>query len=132
MEEIDFGFRVGGRDPRRIQVVLDVLKEVWEKHPDLRLGQILVNAAGEHARQGDVFYVEDDVMVEGLRRLLNGRGGDAVVGAVELDQTVLRLLARTGGPGALGEGEGAMPMTDDELKDIGRLVERMESSGEAG
>jgi len=71
---IEFGFRMGGRDPRRIQVILDALKEVWEKSPDLRLGQLVVNAAGQHARHGDVFYVEDDVMLEGI--LLQGRNGD--------------------------------------------------------
>jgi len=70
MGEIEFGFRRGGRDPRRIEVVLESLREVWIKSPDLRLGQIVIIAAGQHARHGDVFSVEDDLVLEGLRRLL--------------------------------------------------------------
>ncbi len=54
------------RDPNRIPKVLKAIEQYWEKHPDLRLGQLLSNANSTHrARQGlphsdDVFYLEDD------------------------------------------------------------------------
>jgi hypothetical protein len=32
------------RDPARIDQVLEVLRKVWAEFPDLRLGQLLVNA----------------------------------------------------------------------------------------
>ena len=53
------------RDPKRIDVVLKGIKEYWEKHPDLRLGQILCNF-GRRVGMPDPFYLED----EDLLRLL--------------------------------------------------------------
>jgi uncharacterized protein YihD (DUF1040 family) len=43
------------RDPTRIPRILARLQAVWEKHPDMRLGQLIVNAAGV-----DPFYIEDE------------------------------------------------------------------------
>ncbi len=53
------------RDPERISVVLDAIEKYWRKHPDLRLGQILVNATGKN----DLFFPEEDAVLQGLRRL---------------------------------------------------------------
>jgi uncharacterized protein YihD (DUF1040 family) len=47
------------RNPDRIPEVLAGLGAYWEKHPDLRLGQILGNLRID-------YYTEDD---EALRRL---------------------------------------------------------------
>lgn len=55
-----------GRDPKRIPETLSKLKEYWERHPDLRLGQILANAGYDLNRKFDPFYVEDDHFVEWL------------------------------------------------------------------
>jgi hypothetical protein len=41
------------RDPKRIPKVLAALGELWQEHPDLRLGQIIGNAS-------ITFYTEDD------------------------------------------------------------------------
>lgn len=49
------------RDPNRIPQVLDAVRKYWERHPDLRLGQIVTNMAG-----GDPFYFEDDKLLEEL------------------------------------------------------------------
>lgn len=49
------------RDPKRIDPFLKRLSAVWKANPDLRLGQLVVNALGP-----DPFYVEDDDL---LRRL---------------------------------------------------------------
>lgn len=46
------------RDPKRIDEVLAAVREVWEKEPDMRLGQLLWALA-----EGDPFYIEDHVLV---------------------------------------------------------------------
>ncbi|MDO8263277.1 MAG: hypothetical protein Q7T21_08620 [Gallionella sp.] len=54
------------RDPTRINMVLDKLREVWERNPELRLAQLVVNAAGEIQPCPDIFYLEDDALLRGL------------------------------------------------------------------
>lgn len=44
------------RDPNRIDRMTDKLRKYWHAHPDLRLGQIVVNLN----TKPDPFYVEDD------------------------------------------------------------------------
>lgn len=44
------------RDKNRIPIFLEKLGEVWNKYPDLRFGQLVVNCLGV-----DPFYVEDDI-----------------------------------------------------------------------
>ena len=51
------------RNPDRITPILDELGRLWRKQPDMRLGQLVVAAAGTH----DPFYIEDDVMLQKLR-----------------------------------------------------------------
>ena len=55
------------RDPQRVEQILDVLREVWESQPDLRLGQIVVNAIRPSEPCPQIFSAEDDVLLEGLR-----------------------------------------------------------------
>lgn len=50
------------RDPRRIDDLLDLLRQFWHSQPDLRFGQILA-AVTCH---GDPFYVEDAVVADWL------------------------------------------------------------------
>lgn len=57
------------RDPNRIIPVLDAVREVWEKDPDLRLGQLIVNAIRPRHPVPEVFSAEDDRVVDGLRRI---------------------------------------------------------------
>ena len=54
---------VSMRDPKRIEPLLDQIKDTWEFVPDLRLGQLLCIMAGED----DVFNLEDDVLSERLK-----------------------------------------------------------------
>lgn len=58
------------RDPDRIGPILELLREVWTAKPDLRLGQILVNAMKLGEPVPRVFYCEDNVVERGLRELL--------------------------------------------------------------
>lgn len=59
------------RDPNRIPVILAALGELWQKSPDLRLGQIISNASIQ-------FYTEDDKALLGLQQWIEyyeGRRG---------------------------------------------------------
>jgi uncharacterized protein YihD (DUF1040 family) len=63
------------RDPTRIDRILDLLRIYWIDNPDMRLGQIVVNACecestGELETLFHTFWVEDDVAENGLRKLL--------------------------------------------------------------
>ena len=67
------------RDPDRIQHVLRLIEVYWQDNPDLRLGQMVVNALG--MKDPELFYMEDDVFVghwekmmskENERKLLDG------------------------------------------------------------
>lgn len=63
-------FMKPGRDPARIPVVFDALRKVWERHPDFRLAQLVVNAAGPISDPcPEVFNLEDDALIRGLAQL---------------------------------------------------------------
>lgn len=55
------------RDPNRIPELLATLGAIWTYCPDMRLGQIIVNATGH---TGDMFHYEDDEMLEKLQQFL--------------------------------------------------------------
>ena len=55
------------RDPNRIDGMLREIGWHWKRCPDLRLGQLLVNAAQMAGRSADIFYVEDNDMIEYIR-----------------------------------------------------------------
>jgi hypothetical protein len=52
------------RAPERIKPIMEELERVWRQNPDWRLGQLIVNASDP-----DPFYVEDELMLEGLKKL---------------------------------------------------------------
>jgi hypothetical protein len=60
----------GEGDTARIDAVLLALSTAWRANPDLRLGQLVVNAAGD----ADPFYVEDDELLAGLDTVADGLG----------------------------------------------------------
>lgn len=53
------------RDPERIGPLLNRLAAAWKLCPDLRLGQLIVNAAA-----GDPFYLEDETLITRIESLL--------------------------------------------------------------
>lgn len=55
------------RNPERIPEVLKALEAYWRTLPDCRLGQLLVNLTPEPQ---DIFYLEDDALLEILRNQL--------------------------------------------------------------
>ena len=53
-----------GRDPERIDAVLTALRTYWEQNPDLRLAQIVGNAADSVGYpRGAAYFMEDSVLV---------------------------------------------------------------------
>jgi len=58
------------RDPNRIDPLLARLKVAWEKNPDLRLGQLLMNVY----RDPVLYYVEDDELITAMEKLYGLRG----------------------------------------------------------
>lgn len=55
------------RDINRIDLILDRLKTLWKKHPDLRLGQLILNVLQDPT----LYYVEDEKLVELLEKFYN-------------------------------------------------------------
>lgn len=53
------------RDPDRIDPVLSTVRRLWEKYPDMRLGQLLVNVA----HGDDMFNLEDEELVLRLHKV---------------------------------------------------------------
>lgn len=71
------------RNPRRIPRILAKLQASWEAHPDLRLGQIVSNAALDK----DVFFIEDEVLEASIPEVpqrLN-KPGDNPCGEIPLE-----------------------------------------------
>ena len=54
------------RNPERIPEILDRIRKVWEQHPQLRLGQLLVASFQKKTKQNDIFYVEDKELIKKL------------------------------------------------------------------
>lgn len=61
------------RDAGRIDVVLAMVRSVWAAYPDLRLSQLIVNAAKSANRDvvsPELFSLEDDSLLLGLEKYL--------------------------------------------------------------
>lgn len=53
------------RDEQRMSAVLYQVKKAWEKYPDLRLGQLLMDCCGD---ESVMFNIEDDMLMENLHK----------------------------------------------------------------
>lgn len=61
------------RDPKRLPEMLQLLALVWAANPDLRLTQLVNNAAFAGGwKDNDTFHCEDDVTMAGLVQLAQG------------------------------------------------------------
>lgn len=56
------------RDPKRIDIIVEMLKAVWKQNPDLRLGQLFVNI-DTRSSSPDLFMLEDDRLLQVLEQL---------------------------------------------------------------
>ena len=57
------------RDPKRIDRIIEKLREAWKIVPDWRLGQLVSNLQGPGVQ--DVFFLEDDSEDESWENLLD-------------------------------------------------------------
>lgn len=53
------------RDKERIPDILARLEKVWEKYPDLRLGQLVVNVVDDASL---LYMLEDKELIEGIEK----------------------------------------------------------------
>lgn len=62
------------RDPNRIPQVLQLLAAAWVANPDMRLTQLVSNAAhlGGWSGGSDPYHCEDDKVTAGLVQLAHG------------------------------------------------------------
>lgn len=60
------------RNPKRIPRLLRLLEREWKKHPDMRLGQLLVigvtGIKGQVPTRAQIFNAEDDEFEEWLKK----------------------------------------------------------------
>ena len=56
------------RDKQRIVLIQEEIRKYWEKHPDLRLSQIVCNCSVSLGVT-DPFYLEDDDLLYTIRKL---------------------------------------------------------------
>lgn len=54
------------RDPNRINMILELIKAIWIRNPDWRLGQLLSNFGGFSV--GNIFYLEDSEVEKLLKK----------------------------------------------------------------
>lgn len=58
------------RNPERIPLMLEVIRRAWEKAPDLRFGQLVLNTrirgVDDHTSLKELYDREDDKMLEDL------------------------------------------------------------------
>lgn len=65
------------RDINRIPMVLSAVEQLWKQYPDMRFFQFmnymqeLVNAYNRKGPDTDLFYLEDDKLLETLYPLIN-------------------------------------------------------------
>jgi hypothetical protein len=54
------------RDPKRIEPILGLIREIWYRYPSLRLTQLIMNALEMNS---DPYYVEDSKLEKALKDL---------------------------------------------------------------
>ena len=58
------------RDPARIDPMLELVRQVWMRSPDLRLGQLIVNAVRPGEPCPEVYAIEGTVLARRLETML--------------------------------------------------------------
>ena len=58
------------RDPDRLDPMLYTIRQIWQRYPDMRLGQLLVNAINPNTPCPEIFHAEDEVLLAKLQGLL--------------------------------------------------------------
>jgi len=55
-------------DPNRIKIIMEALEKAWNKQPDLRLGQFLMNTVYGPCGANSLYCVDDDKLLELLKQ----------------------------------------------------------------
>ncbi len=53
------------RDPARIDVVIEKLRDIWKRNPDMRLGQMVANVTTED----DIYHMEDSELIDRIEKV---------------------------------------------------------------
>ena len=65
------------RDPNRIDDFCAKLAEYWHQVPDWRFGQLMLNLMGEiWNNHGDMFFIEDDKVIEYIGEVFDKWNGE--------------------------------------------------------
>lgn len=58
--------------PNEIETTLHILRNAWYHFPEMRLCQLLNNAAGVIGWRGgdDIYYLPDDQLIDGLNEMV--------------------------------------------------------------
>lgn len=54
------------RKVTRIPAILEQIEQIWEKYPDLRLGQLIVNVISD-SNPTSLYYIEDEDLISKLQ-----------------------------------------------------------------
>jgi uncharacterized protein YihD (DUF1040 family) len=57
------------RDPKRIEPMLDLIRTIWTRSPDLRLGQLISNTTVDVDDEDRLYHIEDEELAEKLKIL---------------------------------------------------------------
>jgi len=60
------------RDKNRIKIILKLLEEIWQKNPDQRFGQLLINF-GIIKDDFEIWKKEDDLLEKYLIKIGDGK-----------------------------------------------------------
>lgn len=63
------------RDPERIDRILNLVDAIWQRYPDLRLTQLLLNAMPTGMDESQVYNFDDDRLEACLLQHLTDIGG---------------------------------------------------------
>lgn len=58
-----------GAEAEHVDRVLAAVRDYWTRHPDLRLGQLIKNAASNASYGGSVYFIKDSELLDGLAAL---------------------------------------------------------------
>lgn len=59
------------RDPGRIPIIINELQQIWKSNPDYRLGQLISVFTKPKEPCHEMFNIEDDEILKGLRHFKN-------------------------------------------------------------
>ena len=54
------------RDPNRIEPTLRLIGKLWQRYPQMRLGQLLLNHLHPHCVCPELYVMEDDTLLRHL------------------------------------------------------------------